>query len=194
MKIALSFLVLLYSFSARAQKNVAELSKGNAYYKSTQYQLAEAEYRKVLQGDPENVVALYNLSNTLQKQKRYDEALAVLSKAMAAAKDVKTKEAATYNQGVAHTRQKSLEASIDSYKAALRLDPGDQQARENLQKALRELKKKQEEEQNKQKSQSNMSQKEAEQKLKLLADKERQLQQRLQNQSKSKGGGQSKDW
>ena len=85
--------------------------------------------------------------------------------------------------------------ALNPTKKALRLNPDDKEARENLQKALSELKKQQEEQQKQQqKSQSNMSQREAEQKLKLLQEKEKELQQRLQNQNKQKGGNQSKDW
>ena len=87
------------------------------------------------------------------------------------------------------------QAAVAEYEQALRLNPDDKEARENLQKALSELKKQQEEQQKQQqKSQSNMSQREAEQKLKLLQEKEKELQQRLQNQNKQKGGNQSKDW
>ena len=40
------------------------------------------------------------------------------------------------------TSQKKLEESIEAYKNALRYNPDDKEARENLQKALLELKKK----------------------------------------------------
>jgi tetratricopeptide (TPR) repeat protein len=53
------------------------------------------------------------------------------------------KSAAHYNNGVIKTKQKDLEGSIEDYKNALRLNPDDLQARENLQKALLELKQKQ---------------------------------------------------
>jgi len=191
------FILLLFftSLAAQAQNVKAHLSKGNQYYKQTQFDLAEAEYRKALQVEPGNQIAQYNLANALQKQKKYDPAAQVLENLYGSATDIKIKSPSAYNQGVAYTKQKNLEASIESYKKALRLNPDDRQARENLQKALSELKKKQEEEQKQQqKQQSNMSQKEAEQKLKLLQEKEKQLQQRLQNQNPQKGGGQSKDW
>ncbi|HYK56454.1 MAG TPA: tetratricopeptide repeat protein, partial [Flavisolibacter sp.] len=136
-----------------------------------------------------------NLANALQRQKKYDEAVQVLEKLYGSGVNNNLRSAAAYNQGVAHTKQKALEPSIESYKKALRLNPDDKEARENLQKALSELKKKQDEEQKEQKkSQSNMSQKEAEQKLNLLQQKEKQLQERLQNQNKQKGGKQAKDW
>lgn len=171
------------------------ISKGNEYYLHTQFELAEAEYRKALQSEPKNTTAQYNLANALHKQKKYEEAIGELEKLSATTKDATLKSASFYNEGVAYTKEKNLEASIEAYKKALRLTPGDEQARENLQKALSELKKKQADQQNQQKKQqSGMSKKEAEQKLKLLQEKEKQLQQRLQNQKQQKGGGQSKNW
>jgi Ca-activated chloride channel family protein len=196
MKILL-FIQLLVSIAlfSHAQDVNGMISKGNKYYKQTQYNLAEAAYRQALQVQPNHSIAQFNLANALQKQKNYEGAAKVLEQLYTTTSDNKIKSAAAYNQGVAFTKQKELEASIEAYKKALRIDPTDQQARENLQKALSELKQKKEQDQKKQqKSSSSMSQKEAEQKLKLLQEKEKQLQQRLQNQSKQQGGGQAKDW
>jgi Ca-activated chloride channel family protein len=195
MKKLFIFQMLFFSLLANAQTAVSYVGKGNQYYKQTQFDLAEAEYRKALRTDPENTTAQYNLANALQKQKKYDEAAQVLEKLYNTTNATKLKSAAAYNQGVAYTKQKNLEASIESYKKALRLNPDDQEARENLQKALSELKKQQDEQKKQQqKSQSNMSQKEAEQKLNLLQQKEKELQERLQNQNRQRGGKQAKDW
>ncbi|HEU0063822.1 MAG TPA: tetratricopeptide repeat protein, partial [Flavisolibacter sp.] len=109
-------------------------------------------------------------------------------------KEPALKSAAYYNQGVAYTKSKELEKSIDSYKKALLFNPNDQEARENLQKALLELKQKQQQKKNQDKQKPKMNNKDAEQKLKMLEQKEKNLQQRLQNQNKQKGGGQREDW
>ncbi len=190
----LGLLTVLLSW---AQKGENYLSKGNEYYRQSQFDLAERQYKEALQKDPNNFTAQYNLANALYQQKRYQEATGILKKLQQNTADNAIKQAAFYNEGVVHTKEKDLETSIAAYKAALRLEPNDQQARENLQKAMRELKKQQEEKQKQQQeqkqSQSNMSQKEAERKLKLLQEKERQLQQRLQKNGQ-KGNAQPKDW
>ena len=178
------------------QDTITSTSKGNEYYRQSQFDLSETQYRKALASNPKNFVAQFNLANALQQQKKYDEAIKVLEDLAGATTDVHLKSAAYYNQGVAYTRIKNPESSIDSYKKALILNPDDQQARENLQKALSELKQQQQQQKNQQKQQqqSKMSQKEADQKLKLLEQKEKDLQQRIQNQKGQKGGGQSQDW
>lgn len=185
----------LFILSASINAQDSNISKGNQYYRLSQFDLAEIQYRKALEKDSKNTTAQYNLADALQKQKKYDEAISVLNKLSAVTNNNNLKSSAYYNQGVANTKNKNLEASIESYKKALRLNPNDQEARENLEKALLELKKKQQQQsQQKQRPQSNMSQKEAEQKLKLLQQKEKELQQRMQNKNKQEGNKQVQDW
>jgi Ca-activated chloride channel family protein len=173
-------------------QTTATIAEGNRYYSVSQFDLAEASYKKALESEPNNLTAQFNLANALQKQKKYDEAEKLLERLGNSSHDKSFQSAVWYNQGVAYSAQKNLESSIESYKKSLRLNPSDQQVRENLEKALLELKKKNEQQKNDQKKQDpKMSQKEAEQKLKLLEQKEKELQQR---QQKKQGAGQAQDW
>lgn len=178
---------------AEAQTAATYVLKGNELYNQSQFDQAEIQYRMALETDPKNVTAKYNLANALQKQKKYNEALTILEELSASATDKNLRSTTYYNQGVAHTKLKNLESSIESYKNALRINPDDKQARENLQKALRELKKKQDQQNQQKKSDPKMSQKEAEQKLKQLQQKEKELHQRMQNK-KDGTGSQTEDW
>lgn len=111
-----------------------------------------------------------------------------------------------YNQGVILSKQKNLEQSIEAYKNALRINANDKEARENLQKALLELKQKKQPEkkenkkqqkpdEQKDKSPSSMDQKEVAQRLKLLEEKEREIQKRVQkDKASSVGASRGKDW
>ena len=191
MKTFLIIFSFLFIGEISAQTN-STLFKANEYYQQSQFDLAEIEYRKALRAEPGNTTAMYNLADALQKQKKYDEAIKLLDQLAASTSDLKLKSAVYYNQGVANSKLKNLEASIESYKKSLRLNQSDQQARENLEKALMELKKKLQDQNNKNKEDPKMSQKEAEQKLKLLQQKERELQKR--QQQKKQGSGQSEDW
>ncbi len=191
MKIILSLLLATAaSLTTLAQDRT--LHKANVHYLGSQYDQAEKNYRTVLAKDSNNITARYNLANTLHRQKKYEEAAIESGTVAKKAVDKKTSAAAHYNQGVAFSKMKKLEASIEAYKNALRLDPQDQQARENLQKALRELKKQQQKQS--EQPRSRMSQKEAEQKLKLLQQKEKMIQEKLQNKSKQQGVPRGRDW
>ena len=191
----LSILLLFISTVLFAQEENDLILRGNQFYQQRQFAEAEKYYRQALETDPKNSTAQYNLANALQMQKKYSEAADLLETLAKQTAEQPLKSASYYNQGVAHTKQKNLEASIESYKKALRIRPDDQQARENLQKALRELKQKQQQQQQQQqKSQSKMSQKEAEQKLKLLRQKEKELQERMKSKNKQQGTGGAQDW
>jgi Ca-activated chloride channel homolog len=190
MKILLLMASLYLSICAFAQNATESIIKGNQLYQQSQFDLAEAQYRKALEYEPDNEKAKYNLANSLQKQTKFDEAVKLLQNLAGSSRDNSLKSAAYYNQGVAYTKMKNLDASIESYKKALRLNPNDKEARENLEKAL--LQKKNQKSSQQQKSQSNMSQKEAQQKLDMLNQKEKQLHQRKDKEQQ--GGGQAQDW
>jgi len=182
--------------TAIAQSIEENISKGNNYYSVGQFDLAEKFYKDALEKDPENKIAQHNLANALYRQKKYKEAAEMLDGIVKSSKENIVKSAAQYNNGVIKTKQKDLEGSIEDYKNALRLNADDMQARENLQKALLELKQKQKQQQQDQRQnqnpQSNINQKQAQQKLDELEEKEKKIQQRMQDQ---KGGApQPEDW
>ena len=194
-------LVTLAGFLFAQQQNQT-VQTGNSYYRQQQYDKAESEYRKALTTPPPDKIAKFNLASSLIKQGKADEANKLLAELSIKEDKPDIRSNATYDRGVIYTQQKKLEASIESYKQTLRLNPNDKEARENLQKALLELKKKnppkkQEEkkkkEQQKQQPKPKITPREAEQQLKLLEQKEKQVQERLQKNSKE-GGSQPKDW
>lgn len=190
-----------------AQSPEAEklIQAGNELYKQQQYEQAAVEYKKAIEIDPANTTAKFNLANTLSKQGKQDEAVKAFTQIAGDANEAVFKSKNYYNKGAVLSQQKKLEESIEAYKSALRQNPADKEARENLQKALLELKKKnpppkkedkkkkQDQKQQKQ-PQSKMSLKEAEQRLNLLEQKEKEVQQRLQKEKAKAGGSQAKDW
>lgn len=186
---------LLIALEAAAQADRGYISKGNEYYLQLKFDLAEGQYRQALNLAPRNMEARYNLANALMQQKKFKEAVELYTE-VATSDNKSLRSSAYYNAGVSYTKQKDLSNSIEAYKAALRLNPADKEARENLQKALQEQKKQQQDEQNKQNKGGGggMSQNQADQKLKQLEQKEKDLQQRMQAAGKGKGTGGSKDW
>src|SRR5688572_12079682 len=129
-------LILLFftclAVAAQAQTN--SILKGNQLYKAGQFEQAEIQYRKALEAEPGDTTAMHNLANALHRQGKFEEAIRVTNSLAKSAKDSSTKSTAYYNQGVSYTKQNNLEASIESYKSALKQNPNDQQARENLEK------------------------------------------------------------
>ncbi len=193
--------VYLLAQSPEAEKNI---QAGNDFYKQQQYDKAIDEYKKALTVEPGNAKAKFNLANTLTKQGKQGEAMRSYTEIADNTKEAELKSSAFYNKGVILSQQKRLEESIELYKNALRQNPQDKDARENLQKALLELKKKtpppKKQDDKKKKDQKNkqpppkMDRNEAEQRLKLLEQKEKEVQQRLQKEKSKAGGSQTKDW
>lgn len=179
------------SIACQAQDVEAIVGKGNELYLKLKFDEAENQYRRAIQLAPNNVQAQYNLANALMQQKKYRESLQLFLD-VATQADGSLKNAAYYNAGVNYTRQKDLENSIAMYKAALKVNSADKEARENLQKALTEQKRQQQQQQNSSGGGGGLSQKEVDKKLKELQEKEKDLQQRLQN--RGNGGGGAKDW
>lgn len=208
MKMKFTILITLYTFSIHAQQGKADnlINTGNSYYKSGEFSKAAVEYDKALQAEPGNTTAKFNQANTLYKQDQKVEAVQAYTALSREADGKEMKGKSFYNKGVILGQQKNLEESIEAYKNALRNNPEDKEARENLQKALLELKKKppppknekkenkKQEQQQQQKQQSKMSPKETEQRLKLLQQKEKEVQQRIQQEKSKSGGSQPKDW
>ena len=193
MKGRLTIILILFHFIVSAQTEYDYISNGNDLYRLGKFDQAEMLYRQAVSLNPKNLTARYNLANALMQEKKYKEAVGLYEEISGGAPK-QAKEVAYYNAGVGYTKQKELESSIEAYKNALRIDPDDRQARENLQKALSELKKKNDEKQNQKNQQSKMNPKEAEDKLKQLEQKEREVQKRLQSQAKGKGANGQKDW
>lgn len=203
MKYLLLLVFCLPVFLLQAQDEQAFLREGNTWYRQQQFEKAEAAYLKALEKAPSSSRVKYNLANAMVKLGKQEEALKAFAELATTAKEADIKAAAWYNKGVVLSQLKKLEESIDAYKNALRLKPDDKEARENLQKALLELKKKNppkkqekkdQQKQQKKQQQPKMSQKEAEQRLKLLEQKEKELNQRMQKEKTKSASNQTKDW
>jgi Ca-activated chloride channel family protein len=207
MKLITIIAAIFVSSFAHAQQVNQSIINGNDYYRKGEYENAEKEYSAALKSEPENNVAQMNLANTVYRKGNADQAKKSYTKIAGDEIKPELKGQAYYNRGAVLSKEKKLEESIEAYKAALKQNPTDTEARENLQKALLELKKKdppkpkdqdqkkkKQDQKQQQKPQPKMSQKEAEQRLKLMDQKEKEVQQRLQKEKAKTGGSQQKDW
>jgi len=196
--------LLCFYFTAKSQQSADHIRSGNEAYKKQEFAKATEEYDKALSADPSSGTAKFNKANSVYKQDKKVEASEQFTAIARSVTDKDIKAKSFYNKGVILSQQKNLEESIEAYKNALRINPADKEARENLQKALLELKKKNppkkeekkdpKKQQQKKRQQPKMSPKEAEQRLKLLEQKEKELNQRMQKEKSKTGGNQAKDW
>lgn len=204
---------------ASAQNEKLIIKKGNEAYGKGEYEKAAAEYKKVTDKNPANPTASYNLGNALYKNKKADEAVTAYENAVVNTAGKADKSKAFYNKGVVLQNNNKLPECIDAYKNALKLNPQDEDARQNLQKALIQLKKQQEQQKNnkqqkkpkedekqKEKEKQNqeekkqpqpkpkISKKDAEEKLKALLQQEKNLQDKLKKVDVASPNKPEKDW
>ncbi len=200
-------ILLFTAAAAQAQTAAESLRAGNRFYKQRQYQQALPEFQNAVAQDPSSPVARYNLANAQFRSQQFAEAEKEYDAAVESSQDAAFKQMATYNKGVALTKQKKLLESIEAYKQALKMDPTDADARFNLQKALSELKKqtegeqkKQEQKQQQQKQQQQKPQqnptnkRQIEQWLNSLRQKEQEVQRKIQEHKSRSVSRPEKDW
>lgn len=207
MKNLIIILLLSVSFSAFAQKGNREIIKGNESYKKGEFAIAETNYNKAIVANDKNSTAYFNKGNALLKQNKFTDAANMYAAAMQNNKDVFMQAKASYNKGVAEAKQQKWQEAVDAFKQALKLAPNDKEARENLQKAMNEIKKKQKPEEkpnenkkkedkkedDKKKQQPKMNKDQMENELNKLRNEEKRLQKELQKQ-KTQQVSQEKDW
>lgn len=213
------FLFLIFALPAHSQNRI--IYKGNKAFDEKKYDEAEKEYRSVPENSDKNPTAMFNLGNTLYRKEKNDEAVKAFDEVIRNTNDNTLKQKAFYNKGVAYQKADKLPECITAYKNALLLDPHDEDARQNLQRALKmqqeqqkqhqkdqdkkqdkkDQKKNQSSKNDQQQQQNNqpqpqpskLSKKDAEEKLKSLEQNEKEL----HNRQKSPGRSNDqpiKDW
>jgi Ca-activated chloride channel family protein len=198
-----SIIFLLICRHGFAQKVNSSIKAGNDAYKKGDYKNAEKFYKEALEEDNGNLFAQFNLGNALLKQNNVIEAAKYFSKASEAVSDNDFKAKAFYNKGLTMIKYQKLPEAIVAFKESLLLDPEDNDTRENLQKAIEELKKQQQKQPQQKpehqkkppqpKPQNKTASKDVmEQKFDELRDKEKQLQKLLQK--KANDNQPDKDW
>ncbi len=205
-----------------AQGEKAIIQKGNEAYAKKDYETAITLYKKATDKDPSNSIAQYNMGNALYRNNKTDEAVLAYDQAATGSPDAVDRSRAFYNKGVVLQNNKKIPECIDAYKRALKLNPQDEDARQNLQKALQQQKQQQQKEQKDKKQQkpkedqqnkekqkpkeedkkneqpkpqpSKLSKQDAEEKLRALLQQEKNLQDKLKKVNVGSPDKPEKDW
>ncbi len=212
----------LLPIDAIAQNEKQLIKKGNDAYEKKEYDNAITQYQQATEKNPTNATAQYNLGNALYKKSKSDEAVQAYDEAAARATTKTDKSKSFYNKGVVLQNNKKIPECIEAYKNALKLNPQDEDARQNLQKALLQQKEQQkkdnkdkkedkkpkddkkqkekdkpkdDEKNNQPKPQpSKLTKQDAEEKLKALLQQEKNLQDKLRKVNTATSAKPEKDW
>lgn len=198
-KIYVIILVLSLGFTLSAQEEDNSTKKernfirqGNKEYKTGNHQNAETAYKKALEINASSDLAKFNLGSTLMKQSGNTPANAEqnplntadsLFRELTHSQNLEIAERSYYNLGNIAFDKNDLKQSIDMYKHALRINPENDDARENLRLAQLKLKEQEQEQQNKNQDKNNQQNKN---KNKNNNDKQKQENKDKQDQQDNK--------
>jgi Ca-activated chloride channel homolog len=141
--------VLILTTAAYAQKENKFIRSGNNLFEGKNYKDAEIDYMKALEKNPSSFKGQYNLGGALYKQDNYEDASKLYNNLAGQGTDNVQKANTFYNLGNSLVKAKKYPESIEAYKNALRLNPGDQDAKYNMEFAKRMLQQEQNKDQNK---------------------------------------------
>lgn len=142
----------LPSFSV-AQAGRADVQEGNRLYREGRYDEAHVKYLDGLRAAPDSPVIRFNDANALYQSDDFERAVDAYRAALEAA-DPALQAQAWYNLGNALYRQQQVEGALEAYKEALRRNPGDTDAKHNLEVALEQLQQQEQQQQQRRQQQS----------------------------------------
>lgn len=142
------WIVLIFATSALAQKENKYIRNGNNNYEEQSYKDAEVDYMKALEKNPGSLKSQYNLGGALYKQENYEDASKLYNNLSALEDEVVSKASSYYNLGNTLLKEQKYPESIEAYKNSLRINPGDMDAKYNLEYAKKMLQKQEQEQEN----------------------------------------------
>lgn len=175
-------------YSTKKERNY--IREGNELFKEKRYAEAEAAFKKALQENGNSPIAKFNLATTYLKQVNLSDTTQngllsetqQLLKETASIAEPKLASKAYYDLGNIFYNQKNYAQSIAMYKDALRRNPDDDQARQNLRLAQKQLQNQQNQQQNQDNKQDNKDQQKQNQDQNKEKNKNGQDQQKPDNQ------------
>lgn len=116
-----------------------QVEAGNRHFTAERFTQAELAYREALALLPDDLGVQYNLANALIRLGRLPEALATIDGALTKNPEAMLTTRLLYSAGNAALQAGDLPRALAAYQQVLRLDPGDQDAKANLELVLRRL-------------------------------------------------------
>jgi tetratricopeptide (TPR) repeat protein len=122
-------------------KKDKDMPRGNVKYADKKYAEAEADYRISASKNPEKMASLFNLGNSIYKQKQIAESKIQYEKVIELGQSHFEKHRAYHNLGNIYMAEKKYPEAVEAYKNALKNDPTDEETRYNYALAKKFIKK-----------------------------------------------------
>ncbi len=198
--------IVSFSVAALAQNERKFVRKGNNLYfeaiddstgtrDTSLLSQAETEYRKALNKKPGNEKWEFNLANSLYQQKRLEEAERKFSDLQEKMETPDEIARTLHNLGNSQLMQQKIDESIESYKEALRKNPGDIETKYNLAYAqmLKQQQQQQQQQQNQNQQQNQDKQQNQDQQNNQNQDQQNKDQQKQNQQQNQQNQDQQQD-
>lgn len=197
---------LIFSSVLIAQQDKKWVKKGNEAYEKKDFVKASEWYDKAKKLNPNMPEASFNKGNADYRAGKTEQSVSDFEEAIKLLNDPIQKSNAFYNKAVVLQNNKKLPECIEAYKKSLVLNSLNEDARQNLQKALQQQQQEKENENKNQKQPQNkdqekpkpqpsrMKKQDALDKLKALEQQEKALQDKMRQVNPSTVTRPEKDW
>ena len=145
---------LIPDAALKAESLASKNKEGNRLFAQGKYEDAEKAYLDAQVNSPGRPEVLYNLGNSLIKQKKYDKGIQALRQSISKG-DKGIRENSWFNTGNALFSKGSFKDSSEAFIQALRLNPADKDAKHNLEMALLKLRQQEQKQSNSSQKQQN---------------------------------------
>jgi Ca-activated chloride channel homolog len=139
-----------------------DTEEGRGEYARGNHPQALSAFERAAEARPQDPAVRFNVADGLYKNGKYEEA-AALFRALGADPASPVAASSRYNLGNTLFQKKDYRGSIQAYRDALRVAPGDEDTRRNLELALRALREQEEQKKKQEKDQKDQQQKKDEQ-------------------------------
>jgi len=129
-------LLLPLAGTALGQTAASKNKEGNRLFSEGKFGEAERQYLEAQADMPQSPELFYNLGNALVRQKKYDMGLQALNQAVRDG-DRRLQSDSWFNAGDALFEMGNFGEAAQAFAQALRIDPGDRNAKHNLELALK---------------------------------------------------------
>ena len=160
MTLALVSALLALGLLACGRQTPEANAQGNDAFDAQDYAGAVEAYQRAQEGSPNLPEPFYNSGNAQYRQESYDDALSSYDQAQLNAGEELT-GGINFNRGNVHFNREAYGEAAEAFKEVLRLNPDDEDAKRNLELALRHMQ--QEQEQQEQQQQGQQEQQEEQQ-------------------------------
>jgi len=125
--------MLVLPFLASGQEERKFIREGYRAYNEGNYSEAEIAFRKAEEADSESYIARYNTSAALYQQQNLEESGERFTQLMGEASDPAEQAKLLHNMGNVMLEGQQFREAAEAYKRSLRLNPGDEDTREQNQ-------------------------------------------------------------